>query len=62
MEITSLKVGGMSCDYYRGQAARVRRLAEEATTAAVREHLAEVARQYEELAEGADPRVRGRLR
>jgi hypothetical protein len=54
MEFASLKIGGMSCEYYRAQAARVRRLAKDATTEAVREHLAEVVRQYEELAEGAE--------
>jgi hypothetical protein len=58
MEFVGLKAGGMSCEYYRAQAARVRRLAEDATTEAIREHLAEVARQYEELAGGADPSYR----
>ena len=52
MEISSLKIGGMSCEYYRAQAARVRRLAKDATTEAVREHLMEVAREYDALAEG----------
>jgi hypothetical protein len=41
----------MSGDYYRQQAARVRRLSQEATTPAPREHLGEVALQYEKLAE-----------
>jgi hypothetical protein len=54
MEITALNSPPMSGDYYRRQAARVRRLAMEATTPALREHLAEVALQYEKLAEGAE--------
>jgi hypothetical protein len=40
--------------YYRRHAARVRQLASEATTAAVKEHLREVALEYERLAERAD--------
>ncbi len=55
MEFASLNVPPLSCEYYRAQAARVRGLAQEATTEAVREHLVEVARQYEELADGANP-------
>jgi len=43
----------MPGEYYRRQAARVRNLAQEATTPTVREHLADVAREYEKLAEGA---------
>jgi len=43
----------MPAEYYRQQAARVRGIAQEATTRAVREHLAEVAQQYEQLADGA---------
>jgi hypothetical protein len=53
MEIPALTSPPMSGDYYRQQAARVRRLAREATMPALREHLAEVALQYEKLAEGA---------
>jgi hypothetical protein len=41
-------------EYYRRHAARVRQLASEATTTAVKEHLHEVALQYERLAERAD--------
>jgi hypothetical protein len=54
MEITALKSPPMSGDYYRQQAARVRRLAQEATMPALQEHLADVALQYERLADGAD--------
>jgi hypothetical protein len=54
MEISSLHVARMPSEYYRGQAARVRNLAKDATTDAIREHLAEVALQYEKLAEGAE--------
>jgi hypothetical protein len=43
-----------SAEYYRRHAARVRQLASEATTAAVKEHLREVALEYERLAERAD--------
>jgi hypothetical protein len=53
METPSLKFERMPSDYYRRQAARVRNLAQEATTDAVREHLAAVALQYEMLADGA---------
>jgi hypothetical protein len=42
----------MPSAYYRRQAARVRTLAQNATTIAIREHLAEIALQYEKLAEG----------
>jgi hypothetical protein len=41
----------LPADYYRRHAARVRRLASEATTPAVKEHLREVALEYERLAE-----------
>ena len=44
----------MPGEYYRRQAARVRRLAQGATTLAIREHLADVVLQYEKLAEGAE--------
>jgi hypothetical protein len=53
MEIDPRKRPLMSVEYYRRQAARVRNLAQGATTPAVREHLADVAREYEKLAEGA---------
>jgi hypothetical protein len=41
----------MPAAYYRRHAARVRQLAGEATTPGIKEHLHEVARQYEQLAE-----------
>jgi len=41
----------LPADYYRRHAARVRQLASEATTPAVKEHLREVAVEYERLAE-----------
>ena len=44
----------LPAEYYRRHAARVRQLASEATTAAVKEHLHEVAREYERLAERVD--------
>jgi len=54
MEITALTSPPMPGEYYRQQAARVRRLAQEATMPALREHLADVALHYERLADGAD--------
>jgi hypothetical protein len=48
----------MPSDYYRRHAARVRSLSQVATTPAVREHLADVAIQYEQLAEKAEAGVR----
>jgi hypothetical protein len=44
----------LPAEYYRRHAARVRQLASEATTAAVKEHLREVAGEYERLAERVD--------
>ncbi|HJU17049.1 MAG TPA: hypothetical protein VJ770_11335 [Stellaceae bacterium] len=44
----------LPADYYRRRAARVRQLASDATTPAVKEHLREVAREYERLAETVD--------
>jgi hypothetical protein len=44
----------LPAEYYRRHAARVRQLASEATTTAVKEHLREAALQYERLAERAD--------
>jgi len=40
----------LPAEYYRRHAARIRQLAGEATTAAVKQHLQEVALQYERLA------------
>jgi hypothetical protein len=54
METPPLKIPRMPSEYYRRQAARVRNLARDATTDAVREHLVEVALQYEKLADGAE--------
>ncbi len=44
----------MPADYYRRQAAQARRLADEATTPAVKERLRDLAAQFERLAEGVD--------
>lgn len=41
----------LPAEYYRRHAARVRQLASDATTPAVKEHLREVALEYERLAE-----------
>jgi len=41
----------LPADYYRRQAVRVRQLASDATTAAIKEHLRGIAREYESLAE-----------
>lgn len=41
----------LPAEYYRRHAARVRHLASEATTPAVKDHLHEVALEYERLAE-----------
>ncbi len=48
----------LPAEYYRRHAARVRLLASEATTPAIKEHLRDVARQYERLAEHVDGAVR----
>jgi hypothetical protein len=52
MQISSLKFPRMPVEYYRRQAVRVRNLAQDATTDAVRAHLTDVALQYEKLADG----------
>jgi len=44
----------LPAEYYRRHAARVRQLASEATTAAVKERLREVALEYERLAARVD--------
>jgi hypothetical protein len=54
MEIASHHIPRMPSEYYRRQAIRLRNLAQDATTDAIRDHLAEVALQYEKLAEGAE--------
>ncbi len=48
----------LPADYYRKHAARVRELAAETTTPAIREQLHDVARQYDGLAERADEAAR----
>jgi formate dehydrogenase maturation protein FdhE len=48
----------MPREYYHRQAKRVRKLAQEATTPDIREHLADVAREYEQLAEEAEADAR----
>jgi len=44
----------LPAEYYRRHAERIRQLASEATTPAVKEHLRAVALQYEQLAERVD--------
>jgi hypothetical protein len=44
--------------YYRKHAVRVRELAAETTTPVLKEHLLEIARQYDRLAERADEGAR----
>jgi hypothetical protein len=44
----------LPADYYRKHAARVRELAADATTPALKEHLLQIARQYDALAERVD--------
>jgi hypothetical protein len=48
----------LPADYYRHHAARVRELAAETTTPEIREHLHDIARQYDGLAERADEAAR----
>lgn len=52
----------MPAEYYRKNAARVRELVVETTTPAVKDHLLDVARQYDELAERANEAMRLRSR
>ena len=47
-------VPSLAADYYRKQATRVRELAAGTTTPALKEHLYDVARQYDALADRAD--------
>ena len=44
----------LAADYYRNHGARVRELAAGTTTLALKEHLHDVARQYDALADRAD--------
>jgi hypothetical protein len=52
MEIIS-KLPSILSKYHRRHAVRLRTLAQDPTMAAIREHLLEVALQYDKLAEGA---------
>jgi hypothetical protein len=54
METAARKFPPMPGEYYRRQAARLRHLAQDATIPTVREHLSDVALEYEKLAEGAE--------
>jgi hypothetical protein len=49
-----LAAPSLAADYYRNHAARVRELAAGSTTPALKEHLHDVARQYDALADRAD--------
>jgi hypothetical protein len=53
-----LSMPSLPADYYRKHAARVRGLAADATTLALKEHLHEVARQYDGLADRAEEAAR----
>jgi hypothetical protein len=50
----------LPAEYYRDHAARVRQLARDATTAGIREHLDQVALQYDRLAERVESAPRAR--
>jgi hypothetical protein len=52
----------MPADYYRRHAARVRQLASDATTPAVKEHLRDIATEYERLAERVDAAISPAMR
>jgi hypothetical protein len=49
----------LAAAYYRKNAARVRELAADTTTPAIKEHLNELARRYDVLADRADEAPRG---
>jgi len=51
-------IASMPADYYRKQAERVRRLADDATTPNVKEHLRGILLEYERLAEKAENAAR----
>ena len=53
-----LSTPSLPADYYRKHAARVRELAADATTPALKENLHEVARQYDGLADRAEEAAR----
>jgi hypothetical protein len=48
----------LPANYYRKHAERVRRMAADATTPAIKNHLLQAAREYERLADKADAAVR----
>jgi len=58
MDLFPPSTPSLPADYYRKHAARVRGLAADATTPALKEHLHEVARQYDGLADRADEAAR----
>jgi len=58
LDLSPPSTPSLPADYYRKHAVRVRELAAETTTLAIKEHLLEVARQYDRLAERADEAAR----
>jgi hypothetical protein len=54
LDLSPASTPSLPADYYRNHAARVRELAAETTTPALKEHLHDIARQYDGLAERAD--------
>jgi len=62
LDLSRPSTPSLPADYYRKHAARVRELAGEATTPALKEHLQDVARQYDRLADGADEAARSGAR
>jgi hypothetical protein len=55
----SMPAPPLPAQYYRRHAARVRQLAQDATTAAVKDNLRDIALEYERLAERADAAILG---
>ena len=53
----SIPAPPLPADYYRRHAARIRQLALDATTAAIKDNLRDTALEYERLAERADAAV-----
>jgi len=62
LDLSPPSTPSLPADYYRKHAVRVRELAADATTPALKEHLQDVARQYDGLAERADEAARGATR
>jgi hypothetical protein len=58
LDLFPLSTPSLPADYYRKHTARVRALAADATTPALKEHLNEVAQQYDGLAERGDEAAR----